>query len=200
MTRVFVIRSAATGAASVSNRIVDAMLEGLRAAGPIEVTERDLDTDPVPHINSRTLAGIGRQAPETPETAQVRAYADMLIEEVEAADVIVMGVPMYNFGIPSTLKSWFDHILRAGRTFRYTAEGPEGLVKGKRVLVASSRAGTYGDGAVVEHQESHLRVLLGFMGMTDVTVVRAEGLATGGTVDPALAEARRVAETLPLAA
>jgi FMN-dependent NADH-azoreductase len=88
---------------------------------------------------------------------------------------------MYNFGIPSTLKAWFDHVLRAGITFRYTAEGPEGLVKGKRAIVIEARAGLYSEGpaAAMDHQEPHLRTLLGFMGVTDVTYVRAEKLAFG---------------------
>ena len=119
--------------------------------------------------------------------------ADRLIDEAEAADVLVIGAPMYNFGIPSTLKSWFDHVLRAGRTFRYTAAGPEGLLKNKRAVVLSVRAGVYGEGpaAASDHQEPHLRTLLRFMGVSDIEFVRVEGLALGEEARAkALAEAR----------
>lgn len=176
MTKVLVIRSAATGHASVSNALIDAYL----AAHPdVEVTERNLDSDPVPHVTAASLAGIGRQAPEGSEFAATRALQDKLIGEVFAADVILLGLPLYNFGMPSTLKAWFDYVARAGTTFRYTAEGPEGLVKGKRAIVAHARAGAYDDATGFPFAVPHLRSLLGFIGITDVTVVTAEGLANG---------------------
>jgi FMN-dependent NADH-azoreductase len=116
-----------------------------------------------------------------------------LIEELRAADVLVIGAPMYNFGIPSTLKAWFDHVLRARVTFRYTEKGPEGLVTGKKAIVVESRAGLYSEGssAALDSQEPHLRTLLAFMGITDVTFVRAEKLAFG----PEAAEASLAAAT-----
>jgi len=114
MSKILVIRSAATGEASVSNALIDAYL----AAHPeASVTERDLDTNPVPHVSSASLAGIGRQAPEGAEFAATRALQDALIAEVFDADVIVIGLPVYNFGMPSTLKAWFDYVARAGTTF-----------------------------------------------------------------------------------
>ncbi|MDE2043498.1 MAG: NAD(P)H-dependent oxidoreductase, partial [Alphaproteobacteria bacterium] len=144
MRKVLVLRAAATGAASVSNQLIDAWL----ATHPdIESVERNLDTHPVPHVTSSALAGIGRQAPEGRDFIATRALADSLIAEVFAADILLIGLPLYNFGIPSTLKSWFDYVLRAGTTFRYTAEGPEGLVNGKRVIVAHARGGKYDDAA-----------------------------------------------------
>jgi len=176
MTKILVIRSAATGAASVSNTLIDAYL----AAHPgTEVVERDLDADPVPHVTSASLAGIGREAPEGAAFAETRALQDQLIGEVFAADVLLIGLPLYNFGMPSTLKAWFDYIARAGTTFQYTAEGPEGLVKGKRAILAQARAGKYDDAAGFPFGAAHVKSLLGFVGVTDVTVVTAEGLAFG---------------------
>lgn len=176
MSKILVIRSAATGEASVSNALIDAYL----AAHPeATVTVRDLDANPVPHINSASLAGIGRQAPEGEQFAETRALQDALIGEVFDADVIVIGLPVYNFGMPSTLKAWFDYVARAGTTFQYTAEGPEGMVKGKRAIVAQSRAGKYDDASGFPYALPHTKGLLGFIGVTDVTTVTAEGLAFG---------------------
>jgi FMN-dependent NADH-azoreductase len=134
--------------------------------------------------------------------------SDALVEELQAADVIVIASPMYNFGMSSTLKAWFDHVLRAGVTFRYTAEGPEGLLKGKKAVVIESRAGFYseGPGAAMDGQEPHIRTLLGFIGLDDVTYVRAEKLAFGAeAAEAAIAEAVEqlrilAGEELPLAA
>ncbi len=182
MSQLLVIRSSATGAASVTNRLIDGFLADLRGAAPdVAVVDHDLDADPLPHITSQTLAGIGRPAPETDAAKPTRALSDALIAELEASDVIVLGAPMYNFGIASTLKSWFDHVLRAGATFRYTANGPEGLLQGKRAIIVAARAGLYSEGAaaMVDHQLPYLKTLLGFMGVTDVTTVLAEGLAGG---------------------
>ena len=176
MSNILVIRSAATGDASISNTLIDGYLAATPGA---TVVDRDLDADPVPHVTSRSLAGIGRQAPEGTDFATTRALADMLIAEVFAADTIVIGLPLYNFGIPSTLKSWFDYVLRAGTTFQYTATGPEGLVKGKKAIIAHARAGQYDDTAGIALAVPHLKSLLGFMGVTDVEVVTAEGLAFG---------------------
>lgn len=176
MTKILVIRSAATGEASVSNKLIDAYL----AANPgATVVERDLDRTPVPHVTSASLAGIGRAAPEGAQFAEARTLQDQLIAEVFDADVLVIGLPLYNFGMPSTLKSWFDYVARAGTTFHYTAEGPEGLVKGKKAVIAQARAGKYDDAAGFPFAVAHTRALLGFIGIDDVEVVTAEGLAFG---------------------
>ena len=179
MTQILAIRSSASGDKSVTNQLVDAYLAAITAQDPgAKIVTRDLDADPVPHLTSATMAGVGRPAPETPDTAATRALSDALVAELQGADTLVIGLPMYNFGMPSTLKSWFDHVLRAGVTFQYTANGPEGLVKGKRAVIIAARAGAYADGAV-DHQIPHVKTLLGFMGITDVEVVLAEGLAFG---------------------
>lgn len=191
MTNVLVIRSAATGAASVSNTLINAYLG---AHPDAVVVERDLDKNPVPHVTSERLAGIGRDAPEGAQFAATRALQEELIAEVFAADVIVIGLPMYNFGLPSTLKSWFDYIARAGTTFQYTPQGPEGLVKGKRAIIAHSRAGQYDDASGFPFAIAHARALLGFMGVTEVEVITAEGLAFGP--DAAAAAVQGAAEQI----
>lgn len=178
MSKILVIKSAVTGEASVSNRLVDQLVHGLTSADPhAQLAVRDLAADPAPHLSGHSLAAFG--GAETPEAVAIRALSDELVAELKAADVLVIGAPMYNFGIPSTLKAWFDHVLRAGVTFRYTETGPEGLVGQKRVIIASSRGGLYADDAEQDNQERHLRALLGFIGLNDVTVVRADGLALG---------------------
>ena len=182
MTQILVLRASASGAASVSNRLIDGYLADLRAADPaVAIRERDLDTDPIPHITAQTLAGIGRPAPETAAAIPTRALSDTLLAELLAADVLVIGAPMYNFGLPTPLKSWFDHVLRAGTTFGYTAQGPEGLLKGKRAVAVATRGGFYSapPAAAADHSLPHLLALLGFMGITEVETIIAEGLATG---------------------
>jgi len=182
MTQVLAIRSSATGANSVTNALIDHYLADYAAHhADATVVERNLDLDPIAHIHADTLAGIGRPAPETEAAKPVRLLSDALIAELSTADLLVIGAPMYNFGIPTTLKSWFDHVLRAGATFNYTAEGPEGLMKGKRALIITARGGIYSTGpsAANDFVVPHLRTLLGFMGITDVTVIYAEGMAYG---------------------
>ncbi|WDF71890.1 FMN-dependent NADH-azoreductase [Novosphingobium sp. KACC 22771] len=176
MANVLVIRSAATGEASVSNKLINAYL----AAHPeATVVERDLDANPVPHVDSASLAGIGRQAPEGDDFAAARSLQDAIIAEVFAADVLLIGLPVYNFGMPSTLKAWFDYVARAGTTFQYTEKGPEGLVKGKKAILAQARAGKYDDASGFPFAVPHAKSLLGFVGVDDVTVVTAEGMAFG---------------------
>jgi FMN-dependent NADH-azoreductase len=181
MTNVLIIDSAATGDKSVSRKLTTEFEAQLRARDPqVRIVHRDVGRQLIPHLTEDTVSAI-RGAPETDAGRVTQALSDQLIAELQAADLIVIGAPMYNFGITSTLKAWFDHVLRAGITFRYTAAGPEGLVTGKRAVVVEARAGLYSEGpaSVMDHQEPHLRTLLGFMGITDVTFVRAERLAFG---------------------
>ena len=181
MTKVLIIDSAATGDASVSRRLTSDFAAELRQRDPsASIVHRDVGRDPIPHLTEETVTGIRGDATTEAERTTL-ALSDRLIEELREADLIVIGAPMYNFGMPSTLKAWFDHVLRARVTFRYTAQGPEGLVTGKRAIVIEARAGLYSEGpaAAMDHQEPHIRTLLGFMGITDVTFVRAEKLAGG---------------------
>lgn len=178
MKRVLVINSSAAGTGSASSALTAGIVAALASQARTEVVTRDVGAEPLPHLTSATLAGV-RGEPATAAERAARELSDRLVAELRAADVLVIGAPMYNFGIPSTLKAWFDHVLRAGVTFRYSAEGPVGLLPNKRAIVVETRGGLYSEGpaAAMDAQEPHLRTMLGFMGITDVTFVRAERLA-----------------------
>jgi FMN-dependent NADH-azoreductase len=193
MTNILILDSAATGAASVSRKLTEAAAGALRRRHPgATIARRDIGVDPIPHLTEKSVPAIRAGIVDGDEARDALALSDALVAELKAADLIVIGAPMYNFGIPSTLKAWFDHVLRAGITFRYSQAGPEGLLKGKKAIVLEARAGLYSEGpaAAMDHQEPHLRTLLGFMGITDVAFVRAEKLAFGPeAAEQAIAEA-----------
>jgi len=181
MNNVLIVTSSALGSSSASTRIADEYEALLRRANPdAVVVRRDVGADPIPHLTAETVGAI-RGTAETEAARRTLALSDALVTELQAADLIVIGSPMYNFGISSTLKTWFDHVLRSGITFRYTESGPEGLLKDKKAVVIESRGGLYSEGpaAVMDSQEGHLRGMLGFIGVEDVTFVRAEKLAFG---------------------
>lgn len=162
--------SSALGANSISRELSAAVVEQQRRLHPeVDVSYRDLDLDrdPIPHLTAQTLAQT--------DPAEAAA-AEAVMQQFLQADVIVIGAPMYNFAIPSTLKAWIDRIAVAGRTFQYTANGPEGLAGGKRVIIASARGGLYAD-PTNDFQEPYLRQVLGFLGVDDISFVRAEGVA-----------------------
>ncbi len=174
------IDSSARSNGSESTRMADSIVAKLAAATPsAQVIRRDLAVTPHPPIDEATLGALFTPADQrTPEQAARVALDDALIAELLAADVIVIGSPMYNFGITVQLKSWFDAVARAGTTFRYTATGPEGLVQGKKVYVTLARGGFH-QGGTTDGQTQHLKTFLGFLGMTDVTFVYSEGLGMG---------------------
>jgi len=178
---------------SYSAQLGNAIVEKLTAAHPgSTVVIRDLAAAPFPHLEEAHIQSFF--TPEENRSAeQVSAitHSDEAIAELLAADVVVIGAPMYNFSITSNLKSWIDHIARRGKTFSYGANGPEGLVKGKKVYLAISTGGVYSEGMmkVYDYTENYLRAVLGFMGMTDVTVVRAEGLSVPGVQETAMEKA-----------
>ena len=162
------IDSSALGANSVTRELSAAIVGRWRDALPdLRVSYRDLDLDPVPHVTGRGLSGAD---------ADEVAAAARTLEEFLAADVIVIGAPMYNFSVPSTLKAWIDRIAVAGKTFRYTADGAQGLAGGKQVIIASGRGGLH-SGAPSDFQEPYLRQVFGFLGIENVKFVRAEGVA-----------------------
>jgi len=163
-----------------STRVADAIVARLQAANPgARLTLRDLAATPHPLLDEAALGALFTPADQrTAEQAARVALDDALIAEVQAHDTLVLGVPMYNFGVPVQLKSWIDAIARAGVTFRYTANGPEGLLKGKKVYVALARGGLYRDTAN-DSQVPYLKSVLGFLGLTDVHFIYAEGLAMG---------------------
>lgn len=165
------VDSSALGAHSVSRELSRAVVQSLVRAHPgAKLTYRDLASNPLPHW---------APAPDAVNPAE-RGGSEAL-EEFLAADVVVVGAPMYNFSIPSTLKAWIDRLAIAGKTFRYGATGPEGLAGGKRVIIASSRGGLYSEGPAqaMDFQEDYLRKVFGFFGITDIDVVRAEGVNLG---------------------
>jgi FMN-dependent NADH-azoreductase len=182
MSTVLVLTSSVLGNASVSNQLVQDAVARLRSqASGLKIITRDLGGSPIPHLNFDSATAIRGVEPANAAQAATRMLSDELIAELRAADVIVIGAPMYNFGIASTLKTWFDHVLRAGITFHYTESGAVGLLKGKRAIVIETRGGLYSEGPMrtMDSQEPHLRTLLGFMGIADVTFVHAEKLALG---------------------
>lgn len=181
MFNILVIQSSISGQESVSRALVNETVARLLEANPgAKVVVRDLGSYPVPHLDANNLAGV-RGSPVTQTELATRALSDSLIAELRAADTVVIGAPMYNFSISSALRSWLDHVLRAGETFRYTSAGPEGLVGNKRVIVIESRGGLYseGPGKALDFQEPYLRALFGFMGVSNLTFVRAEKIGFG---------------------
>jgi len=180
--KVLAVTSSALGDASASNKLVNDTIAQLTARNPgLQLATRDLGNGQVPHLDLDGATAIRGGEPANAAQAAAQKLSDELIAEVKAADVLVIGAPMYNFGIPSTLKAWFDYVLRAGVTFRYTEAGPEGLLTGKRAIVVATRGGLYSEGPAkaMDSQEPHLRTMLSFIGITDITFVYAEKLAFG---------------------
>lgn len=178
--KILQINTAARSADANSTKLADSVVVRLKAKHPQSAVEvRDMAANPHPVLDEAALGALFTPADQrTPQQAARVALDDALIAQVQAADVIVLGVPMYNFGVSAQLKSWIDAIARAGVTFQYTANGPEGLVKGKKVYLALARGGIYRD-TPNDSQVPYLKTVLGFLGMTDVECVYAEGLAMG---------------------
>jgi FMN-dependent NADH-azoreductase len=171
------------GANSASRQLSAAVVERLRRATPdLDVIYRDLAAEPLSHLSGEHLAAGRGAAPESPAMQKDVAASQAALEEFLAADTVVIGAPMYNFTIPSQLKAWIDRIVVAGKTFRYGAAGPEGLAGNKRVIIVISRGGFYGAGtpaATMEHLETYLRGIFGFIGVTNPEIIVAEGLMVG---------------------
>ncbi|HLJ20660.1 MAG TPA: FMN-dependent NADH-azoreductase [Stellaceae bacterium] len=181
MSNLLLITSSLFGDQSKSRQIAGEFVEAWRRTHPgTAVVERALTPASMPHLSLDALGALMTPSEQrSAEQAASVAFGDRLIEELEAADTIVLAVPMYNFSVPSTLKAWIDHVARAGRTFRYTASGPEGRLKGKRVFVVTGRGGFYsGDSPAktLDFQEPYLRGVLGFLGLDAVTFIHVEGL------------------------
>ncbi|WP_216845769.1 FMN-dependent NADH-azoreductase [Cedecea sp. FDAARGOS_727] len=196
MSTILHIDTSILGGYSVSRQLSAEIVARQKTLHPnATVIYRDLVEAPALHLSDKHIAAFqGAEVTDAALGADL-AVGGAYIDDLFAADVIVLGVPMYNFSIPSQLKAWIDRVCVAGRTFQYGANGPEGLLpKGKKVFIASSRGGQYtGDSPVafLEHQETYLKAVLGFIGLTDVTVIRAEGVSRGDEVkNAALAEAK----------
>jgi FMN-dependent NADH-azoreductase len=176
------IDSSPLAANSASRELTRRTVAQWQSAHPnVEVEHLDLVADAPAHLAHDSLGFRLGIAAEGLTEAQQRenALSEKLVSQFLAADVVVLGAPMYNFSVPSQLKAWIDRIAQAGRTFRYTEKGPQGLAGGKTVVIVSTRGGAYGDASVMDHQESYLKAVLGFFGVTDIRIVRAEGLAMG---------------------
>lgn len=198
MTHVLKINSSLYSGDGQSSRLADQFIGALAERTPgVRVVERDLVREPVPHLDAaRFQAFLTRPEERTAEQQAVAGYSDALIEELRAADVVVLGLPMYNFGIASQLKAWFDHVARAGVTFRYTDQGPVGLLRGKKAYVFATRGGAYA-GTPGDTQTAYVRQFLAFLGITEVEFVYAEGLAIGpDRREASLAQARATLRNL----
>ncbi len=179
MRHVLAITSSLNKAQGNSNKLLASYLEGLQEKPDVSVITRDLAEDNLPHLTAEEMQSWMTPADErTEEQSALAALSDNLVEEVQSADEIVIGVPMYNFGIPSVLKAWIDRIARAGVTFRYTENGPVGLLENKTVTILAARGGQY-SGTEFDTQSQYLKHFFAFVGITDVQFVYAEGLALG---------------------
>lgn len=183
MSKLLVIHSSAKFAQSNTRDLAAHFVPQWLAANPgAEVIERDLAKDPLPHITEEMI-GAYYTAPDERTEAQKAAIAtsEALVDELEAVTQIVIGVPMYNFGIPSTLKAYIDHVARVGRTFRYTESGPKGLLEGKKAYLLCASGGRYGEQSPVHflnHQDTYMRNALSFIGIDDVVTICAEGMSS----------------------
>jgi FMN-dependent NADH-azoreductase len=194
MKTLLVINSSVSGADSVSRPLVEhAVAESVKAHPGTRILRRDVGEAPIPHLTADTLAGV-RGTPQTEPERRTRRLSDELVAELRAADTIVIGAPMYNFGVPTGLRAWFDHVLRAGETFAYSSAGPQGLLSGKRAIVIESRGGLYSEGPAraIDFQEPYLRHLPGFIGVTDVTFIHAEKIGSGAEARHAAIAAARM--------
>ncbi|MGN8072124.1 FMN-dependent NADH-azoreductase [Mucilaginibacter sp. SG564] len=199
MKKILNIISSVKRDESYSNKLSGAILEKLSAVYPgSTVQTRDLTQKPFPHLEeSQFTAFYTPEEARTPEHREAVKHSDEAIRELQDADIIVIGVPMYNFSIPSTLKSWIDHVVRGGVTFSYAEGGmPEGLVKNKKVYLSIASGGVFSEGALKSYDftEPYLRTVLGLIGLTDITVFRVEGHFRGETKETALPKALSAVE------
>ena len=181
MSKVLVLKSSILAGYSQSSQLADFYVEEAKAKGD-QVTVRDLAADPIPVLDGELVGALRpSDAPLSPRQQEALSLSDALIAELQAHDVVVIAAPMYNFNIPTQLKNYFDLVARAGVTFRYTEAGPEGLVKGKRAVILSSRGGIHKD-TTTDLLTPYVKLFLGFIGITDVNFVFAEGIAYGPEV------------------
>jgi FMN-dependent NADH-azoreductase len=179
MHTILQINSSLFGESGQSSKLAAEFADSLATSTGARLVVRDLAQNPVPHLTVERFTAFATPAAERSlDQQRYVAESDALIEELRAADTVVLGLPMYNFGVPSTLKAYFDHLARAGVTFRYTADGPAGLLTGKRVFVFATRGGRHA-GTATDMQTAFVRQFLGFIGLRDVEFIYAEGLALG---------------------
>lgn len=195
MNSILHITASIRGDESVSNGLGTKLVEGFAAQHKASVTRRDLAQNDLPFIDAdRFAANLAPHADRTPEQIEMAAIADTLIEELQAADTIVFSVPIYNFGVPATVKAWVDLVARAGTTFRYTENGPQGLLTGKKVYITAASGGTP-VGSDMDFMTPWLKFFLGFIGITDVDVIAADGIMGAGG-EKKIADAHAAVESL----
>ncbi|MBW2941081.1 FMN-dependent NADH-azoreductase [Zhongshania aquimaris] len=192
MTNILHINSSLFGEDGKSSQMANQFIQALRSKlDDSALMSRDLHANPIPHLDGKRFTAFVTPAEQrTEEQKLIVAESDVLINELRDADIIVLGIPLYNLGVPSTFKAYIDHVARAGETFRYTANGPEGLLSNKKVYVFAARGGKYLE-TPMDTQTPYLRHILGLMGISDIEFVYAEGLNMGPDIaDKALADAR----------
>src|SRR5882762_181247 len=182
MKNILFIQSSPRGPQSYSQKVAQSIVDRLKTRpSGANVVVRNLARNPPPHVGEDFIGGLSIQPGQrSPEQTAALKLSDVLIDELTAADVVVLAVPMHNFGPPSSLKAWIDHVVRIGRTVSYSEKnGPEGALKGKRVILVLASGGVYSDGPArpLDFQEPYLRAILGFIGLTDIDVVHVEGVA-----------------------
>ena len=202
MTTILYLNSSVRNTDSITRQLSGEFIEKLKTTHKdAKIIERDLSKDPIPHLSEQMIGAYftpGDQRSE--EQKRTLKLSDELVAELLSADIVVIGAPMYNFSISSTLKAWIDHVARAGVTFKYNEQGvPVGLVQGKKLYVFTSRGGVYTSGPAksLEFQETYLRGVLGFLGITDVNFIHTEGVAMGAeAANKAMNGARELIDTL----
>ncbi|WP_017446010.1 FMN-dependent NADH-azoreductase [Gayadomonas joobiniege] len=196
-TKLLRIDSSVFGEQGVSTQLIDHLIKQKQAAGQqLAVTHRSFSEQAIPHLDAKWIQALATDQKERSEQQKQQvAFSNRLIDEVMAADEIVIALPMYNFSLPSMLKAWFDHIARAGTTFKYTEKGPVGLVEDKPVYLVTTRGGQHKDTAR-DTQISYVKTFLAFIGLTQVHVIYAEGLNMQATRDSGLAEAKATIDAL----
>ena len=201
MKTVLLLHTSLNGRDSLSSVLALEYIDTLREEYPaLEVIERDFSVDPVPHLTAERFAAFSAAAGDlSPEQARVLEESDALIGELKAADEVIVALPMYNFAIPSTLKAYFDHVARAGVTFRYTADGPKGMLSAASVTVVATRGGRY-EGTPLDTQSDYVRNFFAFLGIADSRFIYAEGTAMGDEARDASVKAAREQIRAPHAA
>lgn len=201
MTTLLHIKSSLFGDAGQSSQLAERFIAQWQQKHPQgRVIVRDLVGEPIPHLDAARMTALGTPAEQRNADQQaVVAFADQLLDEIRQADQIVLGLPLYNFGVPSQMKAYFDHLARAGVTFQYTENGPVGLIDSKPVVLFATRGGLYRDSGA-DFQVPFVKQFLGFIGLSEVEVIYAEGLAMGEQSEQALAQARSAIDQLLSAA
>ena len=202
MRQILVIESSPRGIESASRQLTRRLRERIRALYPdARLVERDLAKDPLPHLDYRTVKAIfTKDRTEAESLQEALRLSDQVTEEVLSSDLLVIASPMWNFGLPSSLKAWVDHIVRPGKTFSYTAGGTEGLAREKRAILVLASGGVFTQGPWKswDTEEPYLRLILGFIGITDVQTVRAQGTNIPGLSNYAIPDGERFIESLAI--